>query len=109
MNIKYIGDIIYDEYLFKDDIKIVIYGAGLYGKKVLEYLEQNHLKDRVICFCDSNSSLVNGDIMGIPVYGTIEICKKYPDAEYLVSGKYAREMYDFLIKKYIHKIHILIF
>lgn len=109
MSIKYIGDILYDEHLFTRDIKIVIFGAGRYGKRVLEYLEQMGVKDRVICFCDSNSSLGNVDIMGIPVWKNIEVCKEYPNADYLISGKFAREMYDFLKENLIDRIHILLF
>lgn len=108
MGIKYIGDILYDEYLFKDDIKIIIYGAGMYGKKILEYLDRKHVKDHVICFCDSNSNLVNCDIIGIPVWRPIEVCQKYPHADYLISGKYAREMYGFLKENLIDRIHILL-
>lgn len=108
MSIKYIGDILYDEYLFTKDIKIVIFGAGRYGKRVLEYLEQKRVKDYVICFCDSDSSLGNVDIMGIPVWEPIEVCKKYPDADYIISGRYSREMFNFLNEYHINNIHILI-
>lgn len=108
MSIEYIGDILYDEHLFKKDIKIVIFGAGRYGKRVLKYLEQKCIRDRVICFCDSDNSLKNVDIMGIPVWKPIEVCQKYPYADYLICGKYAREMYDFLKENEIDRIHILV-
>lgn len=108
MGIKYIGNISYDEALFKSDSKIVIFGTGVYGKKVAEYLAQKHLKDRVLCFCDSNRDLKKINIMGISVGEPFEVCQKYPDADYLVIGKYSREMYGILNEHHINRIHILV-
>lgn len=109
MSVTYIGSILYDKKLLKDGSKIVIFGTGVCGKKVAEYLIKSYMKDNIICFCDSNGDLVNNDIMGITVWNPIEVCKNHPDAEYLISGKYSREMYEFLKEKQIEKIHILVF
>lgn len=108
MAIKYIGDILYDEHLFNNDIKIVIFGTGTYGKNILKYLEQKFVKNSVICFCDSNSVSVNVDIKGIPVWKPEDVFHKFPNADYLVSGKYSREMYDLLKQNSINNIHILV-
>ena len=47
--------------------------------------------------------------MGIPVWEPSRVCEHYPQADYLISGKYSGEMYKFLIKNHIGKIHILVF
>ena len=109
MSIAYIGNILYDEKLFKDESKIVIFDTGVCGKKVAEYLIKNCMKDNIICFCDSNGKLINNNIMGIKVWNPVEVCKKLSSAEYLISGKYSHEMYAFLKEKQIEKIHILVF
>jgi FlaA1/EpsC-like NDP-sugar epimerase len=104
---EYVGNILYDEKLMDTDMKMVIFGAGTYGKKILQYLELNSLLKNVICFCDSNVKHDKHEVNGIPVYHTTDAIKKFPDADYLVSGKYAKEMYDTLKKEGIEKIHIL--
>lgn len=103
---EYIGDIIYDSKLADKDNKLVIFGAGAYGRKVLRYLELNGLKDNIICFCDSNETLAGQNIGGVPVYMVSDVCERYEDAVYLVSGVYAREMLEILMKKNICKIHL---
>ena len=47
---KYIGNIIYDEELLEDGNHFVIFGAGKYGKKILQYMDANKVKKNVICF-----------------------------------------------------------
>lgn len=102
---EYIGDIIYDDKLADKDNKLVIFGAGAYGRKVLRYLELNGLRDSIVCFCDSNETLAGQNIRGIPVCIVNDACEKYADAVYLVSGVYAKEMLQILIEKNINKIH----
>lgn len=103
---EYIGDVIYDGKLADKDNKLVIFGAGVYGRKVLRYLELNGLKDSIVCFCDSNETLVGQNIRGIPVCMVNDVCEKYADAVYLVSGVYAKEMLKILMEKNICKIHL---
>lgn len=40
----YVGNILYDDELKCTGNKLVIFGAGVYGRKVLRYLELNDLK-----------------------------------------------------------------
>lgn len=101
------GNIIYDESLLEDGRKYVIYGAGKYGQKVLRYLEMNGRKNDVICFCVSGSRPTEQDIENIPVVCAQEVFMKYPDADYLISGKYMKEMHCILKENTIKKIHIL--
>lgn len=108
MSIEYIGSILYNKKILEKGNTIVIFGTGICGKRVAEYLEKNGAKNCIICFCDSNYDLAGCDIMGIPIWKPSEVCKKYPNADYLISGKYSWEMYDFLKKNCINKIHILV-
>ncbi|MEZ3472097.1 MAG: hypothetical protein K1W27_04515 [Lachnospiraceae bacterium] len=102
----YAGNILYDKSLFEADKKLIIFGAGICGRKVLTYLDRNGVKDNVVCFCDSFIK-TKKDVAGIPVLNVTDACEQYPDLEYLICGKYEREMYDILRKKSIRKIHIL--
>lgn len=104
---EYVGNILYDEKLMCADKKSIIFGAGTYGKKILQYLELNGLIKNVICFCDSSVKSDKRDVNGIPVYHTKDTIKEFSNADYLVSGKYAKEMYYILKQEGIRKIHIL--
>lgn len=104
----YVGNILYDDELKCTGNKLVIFGAGVYGRKVLRYLELNDLKKNVVCFCDSNEKINKTEINGISVYQTKEVIKRNPEADYLISGRYTKEMYHILRKEGIKKIHILI-
>ncbi len=104
---EYIGDILYDEALLQEGKRFVIFGAGVYGQKVLQYLEQNGFRNNVICFCDSNHTKKEQEIEGILVRQTKEAFRLYPDAEYLISGNYMKEMYQCLKEASIGKIHFL--
>ena len=108
MSIEYIGGIFYDEKLLEGNKEIVIFGTGVCGKKVVEYLEKNEIKSNIVCFCDSNCDLEKGEVMGVPVSKPDEACKNYPNADYLMSGKFSGEMYKILKHKHVNKIHILV-
>ena len=51
---EYIGDILYDDVLLAESGRLIIFGAGAYGRRILHYLERNGVKKNIICFCDSN-------------------------------------------------------
>lgn len=104
---KYIGDILYDEDLLKDENRFVIFGAGKYGKKVLQYLENNNVKKNVVCFCDSNIRLCHQSIDNIPILYVNDAVIDYPNVDYLIAGKYSRDMYRILQEKAVKKIHLL--
>ena len=106
---KYIGNILYDEKLSCETKKLIIFGAGVYGRRILRYLDINGIKHHVICFCDSDRTMDGKYIDGIPVRYEEDVCRKYLDADYLISGKYMKEMYQALKEKSIEKIHILFF
>jgi len=103
---EYIGNILYDDKLYDGDNRFVIFGAGMYGRMLLEYMKQNGMKNTIICFCDSAVTVKGCDIEGIPVLHPSVAFKRYPYADYLVSGRYFREMYRILMWAGIEKIHI---
>lgn len=106
---EYIGNILYDESLLCEKKKLIIFGAGVYGQKILRYLDRNGVRHHVICFCDSNKALNGQYIEGIPVRCPEDVCQQYRNADYLISGKYAKEIYRVLREKSIEKIHVLFF
>lgn len=105
----YIGNILYDEKLLCEKKNLIICGAGVNGQRILRYLEINGVKQRVICFCDSNKSLNGKHIEDVPVQYSEDVCKYYLDADYLISGRYVKEIYQALREKSIEKIHVLFF
>lgn len=105
---EYVGNILYDDKIRCRDSRFVIFGAGIYGKKILKYLELNGLIKNVICFCDSSDKLEKCDINGIPVYQTDNVIKEFSDADYLVGGKFAKEMCQTLKDNGIKKIHLFV-
>lgn len=103
----YVGNILYDKMLLETDKKLIIFGAGICGRKVFSYLDLNGTKDNIVCFCESYVKSKNTDVAGIPVLSVTDACEKYPDADYLICGKYTREMYQVLKENLISTIHIL--
>ena len=106
---EYIGSILYDDALLKEKQEIIIFGAGMYGKKILHYLERNGVKENVAAFCDSSEKMQGTSVENVPVYDVEEAWKRYPEAIFLVSGGYMDEMYRILRSKGIGGVHMLFF
>lgn len=106
---EYVGNILYDDDLLKDGQQIIIFGAGTYGKKILHYLERNCVKGNVVGFCDSNDEIEGIRIDHVPVYDVDEAWRRYPEAIFLISGRYMDEMYQILREKGISRVHMLFF
>lgn len=61
-----------EQILFPNVVKnVVIYGAGVYGKKYYDFLSK--LGVDVIAFCDRNKSLIGEDIFDLPVISVDEL------------------------------------
>lgn len=105
---EYIGNILYDKKLLEENRKIIIFGAGVSGRMIFDYLDLNGVKDRILCFCDSDKNKAGKNIAGISIYETEDILKKYPREDYLIAGKYCKEMYGILKRNDIDKVHIFI-
>lgn len=103
----YVGNILYDKMILETNKKLIIFGTGIYGRKIFDYLDLNGVRDNIICFCESFVKSKNKDVAGIPILSVIEACEKYPNADYLISGKYTKEMYQVLKDNLISTIHVL--
>lgn len=64
----------------KEGRKLVLDGAGYYGKSIRMTLKDIEFE----CFSDRNTDI--GTIMGIPVLSRQEAVKKYPDALFIVDS-----------------------
>lgn len=103
----YIGNILYDSLLLENDNDIIIFGTGKCGRKILEYLQVNQKEKNIQGFCDSDKEKIGCYIDKIPVFYSVEAFKKFPNASYLISGRYAEEMLKILQENKIRKTHFL--
>jgi len=60
------------EYLKKSE-KIIIYGAGIYGRRVLEFLDRQGLRDKIFCFAvtDLKDNLTELDGIAVRLAGAV--------------------------------------
>lgn len=72
--------------------KIVIFGAGLFLKPVIQSLKQ--LDVSICCICDNSETKQNKIIESFEVLSPLEASLKYPDAYYVISTypKYIEEI-----------------
>lgn len=108
---NYIGEIQYDNDLLHYQGNIIIFGAGLWGEKAYSYLTENNQEAQVVCFSDNNQSLWNTMKFGLPLIPPVEVPGRFPNTEYVVASKYAREISKQLMNMQIpsDRIHLLRF
>lgn len=94
---KYIGEV------GKFD-RVVIYGAGQIGRKVLGILEKVDMRDKVICFAVSDVQNAPDKVNDICVKSIDEISQEYEEALFLlaVSDRYLYELEQMVIRKKIN-------
>ena len=100
---EYIGNIRYDDYLLENR-KFIIYGAGICGQKIYEYLKTNKREQNVLFFCDKK--LNSEKLFNIEIIHPADAVN-ISGADFLVAGKYEHEMIDFLLNHGVRKIHLL--
>ncbi len=105
--IEYAGNILYDRKLSERTTDMIIFGTGIYGRKILKYLQLNDRQGNIRGFCDSDEKKRGLCVEGIPVYSLDEARLRYPDAAYLIAGRYMAEMYKALWESKTKKIHLL--
>lgn len=102
--LKYIGQLEEDSELFQTDNKIIIYGYGVNGKRIQEKLsvhKQNYL------FCDKNFKELSNKKCEAEIISPEDAINNYPNAEFVVSGKYCIEMFRILSQHNIKSIHMV--
>lgn len=98
------------DYFFKTigNSQVVIFGAGIRGKRLLQQIGKYDIK--VNAFCDNNSSIWGNNIAGITIYGLDTIFIKYPNAKYIIANKYHYiEIRQQLLNKGIAEDGIVVF
>lgn len=90
------------------DRKIVIFGAGVWGTKVIGILEQSNCNLCAVC---DNSKLLQGTVKcGYNIISVEEAVRLFPDAVYLiVNRKYSKDMKAQLLKANIQEENVMIF
>lgn len=90
--------------------KIVLVGAGNYGRRLYEMLELEHIEKSVVSFAD-NSSLRQGTMWnGLRSISVNEAVKEFPDAYYVITPKdYGVEIFRQLLGMGIMPDKITIF
>lgn len=104
---EYIGGIAHDTVLIKSELSLIIFGAGKNGNRILEFLELNDCGHKVWYFCDNNHELWEKTVRGIKIISPQEAVG-YKEAHFLVSGRYAKEIVEYLSRNNIKKIHLLL-
>lgn len=66
--------------------ELVIFGAGMYGKSILDDLEQHGIMT-IKCFCDNNTKSIGKKIGDYEVLAPQEAWKKYPEACFIITPK----------------------
>lgn len=79
----------------------LIYGAGVYGRKIYQLLTISKLGHKVACFVVSDGATRVDNTMGIPVITFENAEQQYPEAAILVAVKGAEELFERV--KRIHK------
>ena len=88
------------ENLKNTDLPVVIYGADLVGKVL--YTACKSLAIEVDCFCDDSINKINlsesAAVFGLEVIDPIYLPSRYPDAHFLISSTYIRDIVHHLNK-----------
>ena len=87
--------------------KVVIFGAGYLGEKVLNLCVEEGIT--VECFCDNDEEKHNTILAGVKIIKPIELIKQMPQMEYIIiiSTKYAHdEIFNELINMDISEKNI---
>lgn len=89
--------------------ELIIFGAGEYGKIIVEDLEQHGIFT-IQCICDNNTKAIGKEIGGYKVLSPEDALKAYKNACFVITPKgYENEMLSQLIHMGVAFEHILFF
>lgn len=103
MELENVFDENYEFYLNEVSIKlndstgIVIFGAGVLGKKISSYLLSK--KYNIVCFADNNNDFLGTYVNGIPVLSLSESGEKYSNSSCIICIWNPRFHYDIIRKQ----------
>lgn len=69
------------------DNEIVIFGCGIRGKAVLDYLQSADMEKQLCCFTDNSEKLWNTERKGHMILPPAEAAKLYPSALFIIANK----------------------
>jgi len=104
---EYIGRIENDKKLHINETGIAIFGAGKELEKLLDKLEQMHVKNKVICVCDNNLEKQGREVKGIKIVSPGYAFRCYGSAAYIVYNRFSMEICRQLAAQGINKIHLI--
>lgn len=89
--------------------ELVIFGAGTFGKRVVEDLKQHGISG-IQCFCDNSAKVIGKRIGEFEVLSPEKAWKSYPDACFVITTKwYENEILSQLIHMGVSIDNILTF
>ena len=89
--------------------ELIIFGAGVYGKILIEDLKQHGIST-IKCICDNDTKVIGKEIEGYEVILPEEAMKAYPDACFVITPKgYENEILSQLFHLGVKIENILIF
>lgn len=74
-----------EEKIFKSEI--MIFGAGLLGRKTIKYLDQKGIFKNIICIIDNSLEKRKKTVAGITIVSPQEAINKYPQALCIIANK----------------------
>lgn len=103
----YIGSLKFDDKLKEEAGQIVIFGAGNMCESLIADLKNIGVYKKIAGICDNNTSRGIGKIQNINIYDFATALKQFPDADFIVYNRYAKEICEQLVKNGISKIHLI--
>lgn len=73
------------------DRQIVIFGCGVQGRGLFDYLKSVGADNQVLCFTDNAEELWGTELRGHFILSPMEAIEKYPDLLYVIANKYHGE------------------
>ena len=73
------------------DRQIVIFGCGVRGRSIFDYLKSVGADNQVLCFTDNAEEIWGTELRGHIILSPMETIEKYPDLLYVIANKYHGE------------------
>lgn len=95
---------------YRENQKLVIFGAGQYGRQLYRMMKREKFADHVVCFCDNSQKNQQRMVEGLDVLSPGQAVKRYSDAMYIITPiGYEDEMLEQLCELGVSGKNISIF